>query len=364
MQQAKLLNAPEDYTRLGVNPNEIETWEDSRRNRDTGAGNWEWWYFDSILDDGSQAVIQFFTKAGFRKINKDGDSPSITVKITLPDGKEYNKNINVKSSECTYGTEKCDVHLGKHSFVGDFKEYHIHVEPTKGIGADLILKSQSKPYRPGSAYFGFGDEGEYYTWLCAVPKGEVTGTLMIDGKLIPVHGSGYHDHQWGNRFYLPEWNHWVWARQSFADYSILTFDFVASETYGYKRFPIVFVQDKEGNIVFESKDNVVCTIPETYYDDVASGKVHPKEIHYEFASGEKKLVYTLREKEIIDTRGMKNMPAIARFIAGKMGMGTMSYTRYLADGVLQLDLGNDKIERSGELIYEFMFPGESFEGHM
>lgn len=45
-------------------------------------------------------------------------------------------------------------------------------------------------------------------------------------------------------------------------------------------------------------------------------------------------------------------------------MMNISYTRYAAHGELSLDTGKEKINRSGELIYEFMYPGESYKGHM
>lgn len=360
---ARLLDQPEDYKRLGINPKKIEKWEDCRRNKNDGAGNWEWWYFDSILDDGSKVVIQFFTKAGMKKIKKAGDSPSVTIKITLPDGTEYNEEIDIKPQDCFYGEEQCDVRLGKHTFIGDFKEYHIHVDTYHGVGADLVLKSLAKPYRPGTAYFSFGDEGEYYTWLCGVPKGEVSGTIIINGETKTVHGKGYHGHQWGNQFYLPEWNHWVWARQSFEDYSVLVFDFVTSEKYGYQRFPIIFIQDKNGEIVFESKEGVDCTVSGDYLDDQFSGKHYPSNIHYRFENDGKKVEYTLNKKDILEAKGIKNLPLMARMLAKKLKMN-VAYTRYAAYGELQFCTEDNRIERSGELIYEFMYPGESYEGHM
>lgn len=360
---ARLMDLPEDYKKLGVNPDKIEVWEDRRRNPDSTAGNWEWWYFDSILDDGTKVVIQFFTKAGMRRIQKDGDQPSVTLKITRPDGKQYERDLLQKATNCHYGNDNCDVHLGNNSFVGDLKTYQIHVEQDKGVGADLTLVSQAKPYRPGTAYFDFGND-EYYTWLCAVPKGEVTGTITVDGKTISVHGSGYHDHQWSNRFYLTEWNNWLWARQSFDDYSVLLFDFITSDDYGNKRFPILFVQDKEGNIVFENKDTVKCTVGEFYVDEKASGKDYPKILHYEMQHGDIHLTYDLESEAILEAQGMKNVPFPVRMISRKYGMEDLSYSRYSGKGALVMEESGERVERSGELIYEFMFPGKTCKEYL
>lgn len=351
------MDTPEDYKKLGINPDQIEIWEDSRRNRDSSAGNWEWWYFDSILDDGTKAVLQFFTKAGMKNIQKNGDVPSVTIKITTADGKLYEDEALPDKTECTYGTDKCDVHLGECSFVGDFHEYQIFAKGKKGVTADLKLVSCAKPYRPGTAYFDFGN-GEFYTWLCSVPQGEVTGTLTFGGKTVHVHGTGYHDHQWGNRFYLHEWNNWLWARQSFGDYSVLTFDFITSKEAGYKRFPILFIQNRDGEIVFENRENVKCVIPEMTPVDPASKKEYPKVICYEFEAEGKKVSYQLEGLETLEARGFKNKPLIGNIIIKKIGMN-LSYMRFHGKGTLSFRNGDEMVERSGSLIYEFMYPGDN-----
>ncbi|MGI6109808.1 MAG: lipocalin-like domain-containing protein [Eubacteriaceae bacterium] len=361
--KARLLDTPEDFRRLGVNPDKVEIWEDGRRNPETDAGNWEWWYFDSILDDGTKVVIQFFTKAGMRNIAKNGDVPSVTIKITEPDGKVYSRDLKVRARNCRFGADRCDVHIGPHSFVGDFTKYHIHVDTVRGLGADLELISKAKPYRPGTAYFGFGDD-EYYTWLCSVPRGEVSGALTIGGKKKGVQGTGYHDHQWGNRFYLPEWNNWLWARQSFKDYSILIFDFITSDTYGFKRFPILFVQDGSGNLVFENRQSVHCDVDQYYTESVASGKEYPDRIRYSCESSVKKLEYFIGRKEVLEARGFRKAPWFFRQIVGKQGLSDMSYARFYGTGRMKLMIGEENVDRSGNLIYEFMFPGKSCKGLM
>jgi len=47
---------------LGISKNPVETCEDGMRT--TGkSGSYEWWYFDSRLEDGSTLVIVFYTKS-------------------------------------------------------------------------------------------------------------------------------------------------------------------------------------------------------------------------------------------------------------------------------------------------------------
>ena len=360
MSNAWLMNTAQDYERLGVNPKQIEVWEDGRRST-SEKGTWEWWYFDAILDEGTHIVIQFFTKSGTH-MNSASDHPKFKVRVTLPDGKEYSQGRNFPASACSWSTQQCDVRYGNNHFTGDLRDYSIYLEPQKGIGADLKLHSQSASWRPGSAYFAFGTPEKYYTWFCAVPRGELTGTLTLDGKERAVHGYAYHDHQWGNVTFLKEWNHWVWARQSFEDCSMLVFDMVSTEKTGYTRFPLVFIQDTEGNLLFESTDNVQCEILEEYYDEV-SEKTYPKDIRYVFERDGKRAEYTLNMRSVIENNGKNNLPFAQRMIAKTLKVNA-SYTRYDGVGTLTLRDGDATLQRSGSLIYEFMYPGSSYQGHM
>ena len=361
MASAKLLSQPEDYQRLGINPDRIEVWEDARRNISPDTNNFEWWYFDAILDDGLTAVIQWFTKTG-RNILEKGDHPYISVKITAPDGTFYRKDYKFDKKDTFYGTDHCDLRFGPHSVKGDLKNYHIHMETIDGIGADLTLESLSTPYRPGTSYIKFDSEVEFFTWLCVVPKGRVTGTLTYGGKTHQVTGFGYHDHQWFSVNFQKKFNHWVWARQSFEDYTVLVFDMVTSRDSGYSRFPIMFIEDTDGNTVFENTKDVVCSVLEDYHDEV-SDKDCPKAIHYVFENEGKKVEYTLTSQKVIEANGKNNIPLAARLVLKTLGMD-ISYTRYLANGEMKFTAGDEVVERSGELIYEFMYPGETYKGHM
>ncbi|MFV8230020.1 lipocalin-like domain-containing protein [Mycolicibacterium peregrinum] len=383
MPRARLMNTPEDYASLGVQRGEIETWEDQQRN-DTKPGHWEWWYFDAILDDGTAVVIQFFTKA-LSGLDKDGAQPSLAMKVTRPDGSHYERQIDCAAGSSHIGTGKADLRFGPHCFIGDLVDYRIKVDPSDGpkagLGADLRLHSLASPWRPGTAYFGFGDhDEETFTWLCAVPRGEVSGTLTIDGKTIEVRGSGYHDHQWGSNIYFKLWNHWTWARQRYDDYTVVLFDLNARAEYGRKRFPLFFIQDKDGNVIFESTSDVDCEVLEEYRN-AEQGKDYPKIARYRFEHGTKKIQYTLTVERVIESTSLIDVNLkmlktklgpfyavvgglarrVARRKATKLGLQSATYSRYLANGEMVLDDGGQTITRSDQLIYEFMYPGATYK---
>lgn len=362
MARVRLMNAPGDYTRLGVSPGTVETWEDGRRT-EPRAGVYEWWYFDAIADDGTKIVIHFDTKS-IDVLQDPVDHPSVTVKLTLADGTDVQAKYEVGPDEATYGSENCETRFGPHSFVGDLNDYRIHVEPSDGIGADLTLTSHAESYRPGTGYIGFGDADEqFFTWLCVVPRGEVTGTLTYQGKTVEVHGTGYHDHQWSDINPLFAWNNWLWARQSFGDYSILVFDFVAGGAFDFTRFPIAFIHDADGKLVFDNTSPAGYEILEEYLDE-SSGKDYPKDSRYTFRNDDTTVQYRIVVDQILENwnyYGAAPEPAKAMF--DQMGKKP-TYARYTANGELTIDDGQSKVERSGNLIYEFVYSGTSYKDHV
>lgn len=361
MNAARLMDRPEDFKKLGINPKQVELWEDGKREKST-PNHFEWWYFDGIMDDGTKIVVQFLSKPGpYFKLN--GDFPSVKFTITMPDGRKYHREPKYKAKETSMSTERCDLRYGKHTAVGDLHDYSIHMEVEDGMGCDLRLHSLSSPWRPGTAYMQFDDESKYYTWLCVVPRGEMSGTIVVDNKTIPVTGRGYHDHQWGSVNFHQVFNNWVWARQNYDDYSLLLFDMVTKEKYGKKRFPIIFLQDRDGNVLFESTESVKCEVLRAYHDGEVSDKDYPEEIIYRFERNGKTLEYRLEQKQVIESMGKKNIPSAVRLMLKLMGIN-LSYARFTGEGTMCFHDGEKEIRRNDELIYEFMYPGEDYKAYM
>ena len=364
----RLMDRPEDYTRMGTKQGQIEVWEDGKRDDDR-AGVYEWWYFDMILDDGSKAVIHFNTKDN-RTISKAGTIPSVVIKITSPDGKEYKDNVILTADQASFGKQCCDVKFGPHTLYGDFKEYKIHVAPTGGVcgsdgaggqgaasnvGCDLTLTSTAKPWRPGAGGFAF-DDGGYFTWLCAVPRGKVSGDLFYNGEHHAVTGAGYHDHQWGNVAHNKTWHHWLWSRQDFGDYALLVFDICTQKKFGYTRLPMMFLEDKDGNLVMQDLTAPKCNLVEEYKEKL-SGKMYPKKIDYVFTQGSTQVHYELTQQYELESRDAgAQMPKLLLKLLEWKGLHP-STTRNYAHGKMTLAENGQTTTREGDMIYEFVYMG-------
>jgi hypothetical protein len=326
------------------------------------------------MDDGTKIVVNFNTNMAVNQRTileqhippedrKVGDVRFLRVRITEPGGKNHETFIMFSCDETEISTEKCEVKFGPHVFAGDLKTYHIKVEPVQGIGVDLQLTSTSKAWRPGAGYFVFGEEEDrYFTWFCAVPRGKVTGTVTYKKNTREVKGFGYHDHQWANTDHMVLWNNWLWARQNLGDYNLLVFDYVSSPKYDYKRYPLTFVQDNDGNTIFESFENanVKCEILEEY-TQTETNKIYPKISKYTFENEGKRLVYTLSANEELEVRdGYAFAPPAIKEEFDKNNLRP-SYARYDATGEFVLFDGNQTIERKTALIYEYVHLGKDYK---
>jgi hypothetical protein len=84
----RLAGRPADYQKLGIDPVEVAQFEDGQR-IGTEKGRYEWWYFDTHLDDGATVVVVFYTKPN---VSPNGPlAPRIQIDLTLPDGRRFEK---------------------------------------------------------------------------------------------------------------------------------------------------------------------------------------------------------------------------------------------------------------------------------
>lgn len=364
MARARLMDLESDYQKLQLGHGPVEMWEDGQRD-DFRAGTFEWWYFDAILEDGSNIAACYCTKVQ-PFTNREGLHPSVSFNITTPSGEKLSRKVTKFDPKCvSLSKTRCDVRFGDNIFEGDLHDYHIQAAPVKGLGFDVTLHSTQTPWRGETGYLGFGEQDEkYFTWLCVVPSGTVEGTITIDGVEKRIKGRGYHDHQWGNTVQFEFLNHWLWSRHKTERHNILVFDFVMNERYGYTRIPLVFVEDEEGKVLFDSTkaENVACTIEEEFLQP-ASKTNFPKKTHYVFTKGNQKLDYVLTVKEELDGRYIyKSVPF---FMRGVFQGTKPKYGRYLADGKLTLyENGEERFSEQSELIYEFAYVGENYRKYM
>jgi hypothetical protein len=239
-----------------------EKWEDGTRT-DGIKGTYEWWYFDSHLEDSSTIVIVFYTKS-IVKIN-DSLKPSVSLEITKPDGTKITRVFNGNADDFSASKDSCNIRIGKNYFRGNLKNYEIHCED-EVINLTAQIKRTTESWRPQTGHLKFGiDKKDYFAWLVPVPKGEVNVTFNYKGESTRLTGSCYHDHNWGNRSMIELFNHWYWSRAEIGPYTVIASEMIAEKQYD-KKNTVVFNISKDGKTIAD--DGTKVTMYQTY------GKMH------------------------------------------------------------------------------------------
>ena len=244
--------------KLGKN---VLPYEDGLRTSNKN-NEYEWWYFDTNLDDGSVVVAYFW------KIKNLKDFYYIGVNYNKPDGTEYKKIKFFKGKDVVFTKDSCNVRYGNNHFIGNLKEYSIKIDSKDfdGFGFDIKLKSTIPPYRPQDGIISAGND--FFAWLAAVPNGKVTGNLTYDNLNSDIKGHGYHDHNWGNIPLQKLFNDWLWFRGSAGPYTVIGYELNTLPSRGGYSIPGVFVGDSTGivyenygqNGIFTAKENLITDI--------------------------------------------------------------------------------------------------------
>ncbi len=241
-----------DYKKFGLKQGNVpEKREDGIR---TGGkkGTYEWWYFDAHLNDGTTVVIVFYTKP-FTEIKK-GLIPFISINIDRPDGTSIKKAHYGKVEEFSASKDSCNVIIGKNYFAGNLKNYKIHFEDDE-LTIDVKIKRTTESWRPETGHFIYGNSGKEFAWLVPVPQGKAEITYSYKGKTYNLHGSCYHDHNFGNANMADVINHWYWARAELGPYNVIAAELISVKKYDSEPI-IVFNISKNGKTIVDNGEKV------------------------------------------------------------------------------------------------------------
>jgi len=223
----------------------------------TNSKAYEWWYFDAISDDGRDAVVIIFLdnfifsprynrSKGEEEKRRKGEkvaSDEINLQSAIP-----NPKPSVPAVAFTYYHDGKPVYRAINEFNGD--EFSASEDtPSCNIGENFF-RFESAPY--GSGYFvsikatlrkncsleaqfewlsiesDFSplakvNSNDSHVWNLAVSRADVSGKINVKNeqgkelKAVQFRGTGYHDHNYDNRW-LPETvQDWQWGRAHFND---------------------------------------------------------------------------------------------------------------------------------------------------
>ncbi|OBI97733.1 lipocalin-like domain-containing protein [Mycobacterium asiaticum] len=302
------------YARLGLTPNQIQTWEDGWRTStaDQTRGTFEWWYFDAHLDDGSTVTVEMHTKPPYVS-PKTALTPFVLMTITSPDGTRTDHTLIAEPELFTASTEDCDVRIGANFFRRTPDGYRIHVE-IEDTTADFTLHPEVPAWRPATGHVFFGAEEQHYiAWLPMAPRGTVQATITMDGRTRRLTGAGYHDHNWGNVAPRKVLDHWYWGRARVGEYTVVTLMFVSHADYDKTPLPAVMVATGD-RIVASAVGAEAVEFSGSEVDTHAdTGIPVAQRLQYRVSAGADTFTVTFRQQREVSTLDFGSAGAYLRF---------------------------------------------------
>ena len=228
----------------------LEPWQDARRTPPEfppdAPDTFEWWYFDAQLTSGQALVVAFLIEpdaaaAGFvyrtsAVLTRPGKPPVQAVHRTVDDALISAADPNVR--------------VGRAWFRGDGDTYRLVLDERNhaGLGMDLIIR-RVVPGRvsPTGTDIVLGDE-HGFGWVNAVPRGELAGTVTVDGQTTEVQGVAYHDHNWGGVSMASLVHHWLWGRATVGPYTAVFANAFPTRAYevGDAGVQSLYIADRDG----------------------------------------------------------------------------------------------------------------------
>lgn len=284
----------------------------------------EWWYFDALSDDGSEAIVVMFldnfilsphynSHSGDRLSSHDpvhvtGNGNSSTNRFPAiiftyyRDGKPvYRATNEFGANEFSAGDEKLPgCRIGKNSFTFKSAPY--------GDGYVLSIDTEYRKNKRIKANFEWlsiesdflaredADQQSAYSWNLVSPRSDVTGRINIINKHnrsideINFRGTGYHDHNRDNRWIPDSIQEWQRGRAHFPDATVI---FCRHQDISEMEptTKVILVQHDE----FE-ETNAACDVQQTKRDFY--GLKYPSRMQFKVG---KKTRLRIKQKEVIDS---------------------------------------------------------------
>jgi predicted secreted hydrolase len=346
MKNPKLKPNTEIITRERLT-DKVSEWEDGLRT-DVASDSFEWWYFDANFDDGSTAVIVFFTTPMLDF--KGPVIPQVSLSITRPNGDKIEKLLNSSADQFSASKDTCDVRIGENWVKGDLKQYDLQVE-IEGVVADLTFIGIVPAWHPNQDKAYYGNDDHYFAWLPAIPYGVVEGSLSYDGEDHKVNGNGYHDHNWGTIGLYDITDYWYWGRARIGDYSLIFAEKIAAKKYGFKPMSVFMLA--KGREIIAANGPPLSLEARDFIKPAGGQRKHPNEVDIKWQKGEETVRMAIRNLVTLDDIDfLLDLPIWKRSLLRLRS--NPHYFRFNADIELKIDMNNEKITENGKVLFEIM----------
>ena len=309
----------------------------------------EWWYFDAHLESGHTIVVFFHASNP-----NPGLEGRIGVELILlrPDGKRIQKFYPYDRSDFSAARDKPEVKIGRNTIKVDQRGselpvYEIHVEE-KDFGCHLKYTAQVNGWKPGTGLSQFGRMG-YFGWVIPCARAAVEGTITDEGRLIPVTGIGYHDHNWLNFPFQRIIKYWMWGRMYSTGFTA-TFAYIqCNDKVDNHTVKVLMLADGQEVILSTGEFDF---IQEDYEYNSKAKYRFPRKL---VIRAPHELMATLKVVRVLEAQDMlENYHPILRFVAKNVLRLKPGYFRLVSDSELDVTHGGKTTHEAGTTLHEIV----------
>lgn len=303
--------------------------------------DFEWWYFDAELDTGDHVVAMYSSN----DTRLSPRQPSVRLNIYGPDGREITRLRRYDEDQISLSYDKCDTRMGEDFCVdnGDHFEFRAMND---GHGFRLKMYKDFEHWVIGKTAeeIAMAPMG----WTISVPQGRVEGVIVKDGIETPVSGSGYHDHNWGEKPMSAGFRNWYWGKLHMPEYAVdysIMIPRVGEEVLGtclvFSKDGVVIdpVFNREGLVIKASIDDIVPA------DKSALGLPYAQTLKLNATQGDFEIDITIAVDRIV----MAERPLIETAPAGEPAY------RYIGDESIRITQGGESQEFNTKALHEIVY---------
>ncbi|PKP60856.1 hypothetical protein CVT91_04325 [Candidatus Atribacteria bacterium HGW-Atribacteria-1] len=300
----------------------------------------EWWYFDAHLENGYSVVGVLHAR------HMGSGQPETLLEIHTPTGENLSADKLYSESDLRASAQECDVWLGGNHVHGHYPKYHLFISEGE-LEADLTFYSQMQGWKPGEGKFFYGDDG-YFAWVVPVPRAQVEGTIKIGDKVIPVSGTGYHDHNWGTVDLSKVISYWYWGRLYANDFTLIYADVAAKKHYRNTHVrPLMLACSDQ--ILLSTGEVVVREGEETFSQE--ANRAYPAHLDISVPG---KVSVTLEVKEVTEaTDFLEDRNPILKWVVNTF-LARPAYFRFLSDFTMHVEHEGQTYDLEGETLHEMI----------
>ncbi|MGW3540666.1 lipocalin-like domain-containing protein [Nocardia niigatensis] len=318
----------------------------------TGRLAFEHWYFDARLDSG-HVVVGFLTKR--RPEDLPNARPWVELIVYFPDGSRRQAVRRYRREAASFAGDRFDVRIGDNHAHTEFRDdglpvHHVHLE-ADGVVFDLRFHNEMPSWMPGGGETRF-DARNSFGWVVGAPRARVTGTVRIDGTVLPANGRGYADHNWGAGDMKKIIERWHWGRLYDDEYSLLFADVRTQKRCGgHEIAPLML--GRGDDIVLSSGETVLTEGPHRFHP--VAGRTYPEWLELSIPG---RLELRLTVESVIHAHDMLDDVPVVRSRAVKplvqRMIGHPAYFRFESGFELTVHTGHWTEKRTGTTLHELV----------